>query len=74
MKNRDKLEKIPRNCQITIHTGPTENISAMATIDIDDLKQLVSLFVVIIVIVFQFLFTFQRSGDYFWFYYYYYYK
>ena len=35
-------EKMPTNCQITVHSGPTEKIAAMATIDIADLKELVS--------------------------------
>lgn len=36
------MEKMPANCQITVHSGPTENIAAMATIDLADLKELVS--------------------------------
>lgn len=46
-KNRDKLEKTPTNCQITVHSGPTESIAAMATIDLADLRELVSKYCVI---------------------------
>ena len=34
----------PKNCQITIHSGHTESIVAMATIDVADLKELVGNF------------------------------
>jgi len=42
LKDRNKLEKTPANCQITVHSGSTESIAAMATIDLADLKELVS--------------------------------
>ncbi|KAH3736148.1 hypothetical protein DPMN_042710 [Dreissena polymorpha] len=33
-------QELPKNCQITVHSGPTDSIAAMATIDMADLKEL----------------------------------
>lgn len=41
MKNKDSLPTPPPNFQISIHSGPTDAMAAMATIEIADLKELV---------------------------------
>ncbi|XP_053396911.1 uncharacterized protein LOC123552816 isoform X2 [Mercenaria mercenaria] len=40
MKNRDALPTAPPNFQISIHTGPTDTMTAMATIELADLKEI----------------------------------